>query len=106
MVQTIPSVIERSKTLYRYPFLNISNPDAAFRFIAFYSTAQTSDSAYIIGGIETKNIVAQYYNDGDFSDKWRRLSDLYRERYGHGSIFVGEKTLIIGGWSRVKDKEE
>ena len=71
------------------------------RFIAFYSTVETSDTAFVIGGqdLSVQNIVAQYYNDGDFNDKWRRLPDLYRGRYGHGSIMVGGQTLVIGGWA-------
>ena len=66
------------------------------RTIAFYSTVQTSDSAYFIGGqhISVRNIVAKYYND-----KWDSSFNLARGRYGHGSILVGDKTLVIGGWA-------
>ena len=71
------------------------------RFIAFYSTAETLDTAYVFGGqgIDS-NIVAQY-ND----DRWRRLDNLNNKRYGHGSIMVGDHALIVGGWARDQKKE-
>ena len=55
---------------------------------------QTSLTAYVIGGQESKNIVAQYNNDS-----WQKLKDLKRGRYGHGSIVVGDQALIVGGWA-------
>ena len=67
------------------------------RYIAFYSTAQTSDSAYVIGGQGTKNIVARYNTEN--IPVWTKLGHLNRGRYGHGSILVGDKILVIGGWA-------
>ena len=46
----------------------------------------------------TLNMVAQYNDDND--DPWKRLPNLNKGRYGHGSILVGDKTLVIGGWAR------
>ena len=64
------------------------------RYVAFYSTAETADSAYVIGGQNTLNIVAEFNND-----KWNRLPDLKKGRYGHGSIMVEDRILVIGGWN-------
>ena len=67
------------------------------RFIGFYSTTKTAGSA--IGGQEIdSNMVAQYNDDND--NPWQRLTNLNRGRYGHESILVGDKTLVIGGWAR------
>ena len=63
------------------------------RGISIYSTTQTLDAVYIIGGYRTKNIVAEFKND-----QWRRLADLNQGRYGHGSITIGGETMIIGGY--------
>ena len=63
-------------------------------YIAFYSTVQTSLTAYVIGGQESKNIVAQYHDES-----WKKLEDLNRGRYGHGSIVVEDQILVIGGWA-------
>ena len=67
--------------------------------IALYSTTQTLDAVYIIGGallrgnsLYTQNIVAQFKND-----QWHRLADLNQGRYNHGSIIIGGQTMIIGG---------
>ena len=57
-----------------------------------YSTAHTYDASYIIGGSYADNIIAQYKDD-----QWKRLTDLNRGRYGHGSISIGSETMIIGG---------
>jgi len=59
-----------------------------------YSTTQTLDAVYIIGGVYTKNIVAQFKNY-----QWRRLADLNVGRFSHGSIIIGGQTMIIGGVS-------
>ena len=64
-----------------------------FRGISAYSTTQTSDAVYIIGGYYTNNIVAEFKND-----QWRRLADLNQGRRGHGSITIGGETMIIGGY--------
>ena len=63
------------------------------REISFYSTAQTLDAVYIIGGWYTRNIVAEFKND-----QWRRLADLNQGRSHHGSITIGGETMIIGGY--------
>ena len=55
---------------------------------------QTSEIAYVIGGQESQNIVAQY-ND----NSWQKLNNLNTGRYGHGSILIEDKTLVIGGWA-------
>ena len=64
-----------------------------FRGISHYSTTQTLDAVYIIGGAFTKDIVAEFKND-----QWRRLADLNQGRYGHGSITIGGETMIISGF--------
>ena len=58
-----------------------------------YSTTLTLDAVYIIGGANTKNIVAEFKND-----QWHRLADLNQGRRGHGSITIEGETMIIGGW--------
>ena len=66
-----------------------------FRGISYYSTTQTSDAVYIIGGYYTNDIVAEFKND-----QWRRLADLNQgRREGHGSITIEGETMIIGGFS-------
>ena len=65
------------------------------RRISEYSSAETSSAVYIIGGIHTANIVAQYLDD-----QWHRLNDLNQARKGHRSIVIGNELLMIGGkWS-------
>ena len=65
-----------------------------FSYIAYYSTTQTADAAYIIGGGNTKNVIAEFKND-----QWTQLDDLNTGRYYHGSITIGTQTMIIGGYS-------
>ena len=62
-------------------------------YIRGYSTASTHDAAYIIGGIDVDTI-AEFQND-----EWRKLGSLNKGRYYHGSITVGQETMIIGGYS-------
>ena len=62
------------------------------RGISAYSTTQTLDSVYIIAGYFTQNIVAAFKDN-----QWRRLGDLNQARAEHGSITVGDLSLIIGG---------
>ena len=64
-----------------------------FREISIYSTTQTLDAVYIIGGYVTKDIVAEFKND-----QWRRLANLNQGRDAHGSITFGGQTMIIGGY--------
>ena len=63
-----------------------------FSRISYYSTANSPDAAYIIGGWYTKNLVAEFRGD-----KWTQLDDLNKGRHGHGSITIGDQTMIIGG---------
>ena len=63
-----------------------------FSSISDYSTANTPDSAYIIGGAYTENLVAEFRND-----QWAKLDDLKQGRARHGSITVGSRTMIVGG---------
>ena len=57
-----------------------------------YSTANTLDAVYIIGGAHTQDIVAEFKNN-----QWHRLANLNQGRYLHGSITIGGQTMIIGG---------
>ena len=63
-------------------------------YIRGYSTASTHDAAYIIGGIDVDTIAA-FQND-----EWRKLGSLNTQREYHGSITIGQETMIIGGYSR------
>ena len=67
-----------------------------FRRIAYYSTTHTTDAVYIIGGVDSENVIAEFKND-----QWRQLDDLNTGRYRHGSISIGTETMIIGGASRL-----
>ena len=63
-----------------------------FSSISYYSTANTPDAAYIIGGWHTGNLVAEFRND-----KWAQLDYLNKERRAHASITVGTQMMIVGG---------
>ena len=63
-----------------------------FSPIAQYSTANSPEAAYIIGGIYTEYLVAEFRNG-----RWARLKDLAKGKYGHGAITVGTQTMIVGG---------
>ena len=52
-----------------------------------------SDAAYIIGGLYTQEIVAEFKDN-----VWRRLDDLNKGRRLHGSLSIGGETIIIGGY--------
>ena len=65
-----------------------------FSSIRYYSTASTSDAAYIIGGYYTKSVVAEFKDN-----QWRQLDNLNKGRYHHGSLSVGDQTIIIGGYA-------
>ena len=65
-----------------------------FSYIAYYSTANTPDAAYIIGGMFTPNLVAEFRDD-----QWTQLDDLNKGRFYHGSITVGTRTMIVGGFN-------
>ena len=68
------------------------------RYIGFYSTTETADTAYFIGGHNALNMVVKYTTING-SDKWIPLPDLNKGRFGHGSIIVEDRILIIGGWN-------
>ena len=65
-----------------------------YSYISFYSTASTSEAAYIIGGVNTENIIAEFKNDS-----WRRMGTLAKGRRGHGTIHIGDEIMVIGGYS-------
>ena len=64
----------------------------SFSRISGYSAASSTDAAYIIGGSDTPNVVAEFKND-----QWTQLEDLSKGRYTHGSITIGAQTMIVGG---------
>ena len=59
-----------------------------------YSTASTSEAAYIIGGRYTRDIIAQFKNDA-----WSQFGTLAKGRSHHGSISFGNELMVIGGSS-------
>ena len=65
-----------------------------------YSTASTSEAAYIIGGFTDdigdyiSDIIAQFKNDA-----WSQFGTLAKGRAGHGSISFGNEFMVIGGYS-------
>ena len=66
-----------------------------FSRISSYSTVNSPDAAYIIGGSYTLNVVAEFRND-----QWTQLDDLHKGRHSHGSITIGAQTMIVGGYSQ------
>ena len=54
----------------------------------------TYDAVYVIGGWYTPDVVAEYKGN-----QWRLLDNLNQGRRGHGSITVGNQSMIIGGQS-------
>ena len=65
------------------------------RPVCFYSTAATDDAAYIIGGNQGSSsspTIAEFKNG-----QWRKLGDLTQGRQVHGSISIGQLTLVVGG---------
>ena len=68
-----------------------------FRQVSRYSTAATTDTAYIIGGIQEASYsttIAQFKNF-----QWSKVGDLTQSRRGHGSVSVGTETMVIGGYT-------
>ena len=63
-----------------------------FSNIGYYSTAATSEVAYIIGGLYTEGIIAEFKNNS-----WRQIGTLAMGRKGHGSITFNDETMVIGG---------
>ena len=67
------------------------------RQISYYSAASSPDAAYIISGYQDESYsktIAEFKNN-----QWRKLGDLTQGRQYHGSISVGLRTMILGGWS-------
>ena len=62
--------------------------------MCYYSTASTSEAAYFIGGYNTEEVIAEFKNDA-----WRQLGTLTKGRSRHGSITLGDQTMVIGGYS-------
>ena len=68
-----------------------------FSMVCYYSTAATSDAAYVIGGYQDSGYsttIAEFKNN-----QWRKLSDLRQGRMYHGSISVGYRTMVVGGYT-------
>jgi len=59
-----------------------------------YSTASTSEAAYIIGNYDTRDIIAEFKNDS-----WRQFGRLTKGRHYHGSISLGNEFMVVGGYS-------
>ena len=87
-----PSVTFQSPS--DYPFIG---DDSSEKGIYHYSTANTADAVYIIGGHVTGHIVAEFR---DY--QWKHVADLKQGRSRHGSIAFGDQTIIIGGHSDVR----
>ena len=66
----------------------------SLRNVFGYSTASTSEAAYIIGGDRTRDVIAEFKNDA-----WRNLGSLVKPRDSQGSISLNGETMIIGGYS-------
>ena len=65
-----------------------------FRAIYSYSTASTSEAAYIIGGYHTREVIAEFKNYS-----WRQLGTLAKGRSNQGSISIENEVMVIGGSS-------
>ena len=62
--------------------------------IESYSTASTSEAAYIIGGWFTHDLIAEFKNG-----EWQLFGKLMNGRGFHGSIALGNEFMVIGGYS-------
>ena len=74
--------------------LRSGNPckDLLLRKVCYYSTAATDEAAYIIGGYQDdyhSQSIAEFKND-----QWRILGGLTQGKYCHGSISVGQQTMV------------
>ena len=66
-----------------------------FRKVYRYSIASTDEAAYIIAGAQNSFFVptiAEFKND-----RWRKLGYLMQGRLFHGSISIGQRTMVVGG---------
>ena len=77
-----------------FQLTKISHFKKIFSDIYAYSTASTDDAAFIIGGITAYNTIAEFRNN-----QWRNLGSLTKGRAYHGSIAIGQETMIIGGYT-------
>ena len=61
-----------------------------------YSTAATDEAAYIISGVQDSYspTIAELKNE-----QWRKLGDLTQARQLHGSISIGQRTMVVGGYT-------
>ena len=62
-----------------------------------YSTSSTAQATYIIGGYSSPDrldTIAEFKNN-----QWSKLGSLSNARWHHGSIRVGDLTMIIGGYA-------
>ena len=65
--------------------------------MAYYATASTVDSVYIIGGYTAgspscTSTIAEY-KDGN----WKSVGNLAQSRFRHGAITSESTTMVIGG---------
>ena len=58
----------------------------------YYTTASTSEAAYIIGGAYVESTIAEFKNFA-----WRKLPPMLHPRTIHAAITIGDETMIIGG---------
>ena len=63
-----------------------------FHGISHYSTIDTPEAVFVIGGAEQNDNVAQFK---EF--QWHQLTNLRRGRENHGSIRIESHIMIIGG---------
>ena len=74
-----------------------------FSRVFVYSTAATDDAAYIIGGYQSEGfsrfLLTSYSSTiAEFKNgKWRKLGELIQGRQIHGSISIGQFTMVVGG---------
>ena len=64
--------------------------------ICYYSTAMTDQAAYIISGYQDwydSKTIAEFKNN-----QWRKFGELAQARNFHGSISVGSRTMVVGGY--------
>lgn len=64
------------------------------RSIRSYSTTSTSEAAYIIGGMYTHEIIAQFKNCA-----WSRFGTFAKGRFAQRSISLENEVMVIGGYS-------
>ena len=65
-----------------------------FSRIQEYSAVSTSEAAYIIGGSNTRDIIAEFK-----AGNWRQYGTLSKGRKCHESIQMGDEYMVIGGYS-------